>query len=162
MHHFRGALAAARTGDDMNPEKASSGSQFYIVTGTAHGTVKLKEALKERALMSFMTDEDNLSYRLRAESYQNRNDMAAMNVLLKEIDAEIKPITDSLYNSLSPRARQLYATWGGFPKLDKEYTVFGSLISGFEVLDAIQKVQTASEDRPVKDVMIIRARVIKE
>ena len=50
MHHFRGALAAARTGDDMNPEKASSGSQFYIVTGTAHGTVKLKEALKERPL----------------------------------------------------------------------------------------------------------------
>lgn len=162
MHHFRGALAAARTGDDMNPEKASSGSQFYIVTGLAHGTAKLKEALKERALMSFMTNEDNLSYRLRAETYQNRNDMAAMNVLLKEIDAEIKPITDSLYNSLSPRARQLYATWGGFPKLDKEYTVFGSLISGFEVLDAIQKVQTASEDRPVKDVMIIRARVIKE
>lgn len=162
FYHLRGALAAARLSDEGNPEKNSSGSQFYIVSGSLHNSTKLRAALKERAILSFMSNPENMSYQLRAESYQNRQDMAAMNVLLQEIETEIKPIWDSLYNSYSPRTRQLYATWGGFPKLDKEYTVFGQLLSGYDVLDKIQNAQTGSDDRPVRDIIIIQARVIKD
>lgn len=162
LYHLRGALAAARQSDQVNPEKASSGSQFYIVTGTTHNEEQLRAALKERAILSFMSDDDNLSYQLRAQAYQERGDAAAMNVLLQEIDKEIKPIWDSLYYSVPERTRKLYAYWGGFPKLDKEYTIFGFLLSGYDVLDKIQKVQTGADDRPVRDVVIIQAKVIKE
>lgn len=162
LYHYRGALAAARTGDEVNPTKASSGSQFYIVTGNLNNTQMLRDGLKERAILSFLSNDENMSYRMRLETYQNRGDMAAMNVLIRELETEIKPLWDSLYNSLPAKTRQTYATWGGFPKLDKEYTIFGFLISGYDVLDQIQQVQTGSGDRPVKDVTIIRARVIKE
>lgn len=162
LYHIRGALAAARTGDEVNPEKRSSGSQFYIVTGDKTGTLALRNAIKNRAISSFLMQEDNLSYRLRMQNYQGRNDMAAMNVLLQEMDVLVKPIIDSLYNAMPQRVKQLYATWGGFPALDGDYTIFGFLISGFDVLDKIQNVKTDGNDRPVEDVKILSARIINE
>jgi cyclophilin family peptidyl-prolyl cis-trans isomerase len=160
LYHYRGALAAARTSDEVNPEKQSSGSQFYIVTGAQYGTTALKNTMKDRAIISFLKNPDNLSYNLRLQTYQGRGDMAAMNVLMQELEAEVKPLLDSLYRSIPPRTRQMYATWGGFPALDKEYTIFGFLISGYDVLDKMQKVATNQQDRPETDVKILSARVL--
>jgi cyclophilin family peptidyl-prolyl cis-trans isomerase len=160
FYHYRGALAAARQGDEQNPDKQSSGSQFYIISGAKHGTDQLQRIIKDRALISFLKNPDNLSYNLRMETYKRRGDMAAINVLLQELSQEVQPLSDSLYNSLPARSRQMYATWGGYPALDKEYTIFGFLVSGYHVLDKMQAVQTGRGDRPVNDIRIISARVL--
>lgn len=110
--HKKGALAAARMGDQMNPTKASSGSQFYIVQGRAF----------------------------------NENELKSM-----EARSGIK---------YSDAQKQVYGTVGGTPHLDGAYTVFGELVTGFDVLDRIGNTQTAGGDRPVKDVKIIKAKVI--
>jgi peptidylprolyl isomerase len=162
LHHFKGALCAARMGDDLNPAKKSSGSQFYIVSGSKFNTTALKNAIKDRAIISFLSNPDNLSYQMRIETYQKRSDNAAMQVLMDELAKEVKPLTDSLYNDIPARARQMYATWGGFPVLDKEYTIFGFLIKGYETLEKAEKVKTSSGDRPVEDVKILSARLIKK
>lgn len=99
--HIKGALAAARTN---NPEKKSSGSQYYIVQGRP------------------------------------------------QTDAELDVIEMQKKVKYSPEQRELYKTLGGTPQLDNEYTVFGEVVEGIEVVDKIAAVQTAPGDRPVKDV----------
>lgn len=162
LYHYRGALAAARTSDDINPEKASSGSQFYIVSGEKFGTLELRNAIKNRAIAAFLQNPDNLSYNLRLRTYQDRGDMAAMNVLLEEIDVEVKPLIDSFYKLTPERTKQMYATWGGFPGLDQEYTIFGFLVSGYDVLDRIQSLKADPNQRPLEDVRILSARVLEK
>jgi cyclophilin family peptidyl-prolyl cis-trans isomerase len=161
LYHYRGALSAAREGDAQNPTKQSSGSQFYIVTGAKAKSDDLRKMLKSRALLAFMQDPDNISYEMRMRSYEKRNDGAAMNVLQQEVESQIGPITDSLLKAMPVHTRQMYATWGGAPYLDKEYTVFGFLISGYDVLDKLQSVQTGKNDRPLQDYFIISARVLE-
>ncbi|NTW23607.1 MAG: peptidylprolyl isomerase [Lentimicrobium sp.] len=102
--HKKGALAAARQSDQVNPKKASSGSQFYIVQGTV---------LKDEQLDMF--------------------------------EKQTK-------KTISPERRAAYKTIGGTPHLDDQYTVFGEVISGLEVIDKIAAVQTAAGDKPVKEV----------
>jgi peptidyl-prolyl cis-trans isomerase B (cyclophilin B) len=110
--HFKGALAAARMGDAANPEKKSSGSQFYIVQGTP-----VSPDLMER-----MEAQKNIRY--------------------------------------TPEQRKLYQQVGGTPFLDMEYTVFGRVVKGLEVIDKIAAVRTAPGDRPVEDVWM-KAKVVK-
>lgn len=102
--HFRGTLAAARTGGPSNPEKKSSGSQFYVVHGK------------------------------------------------KASDAELDRQEQRFNFKYNAAQREKYKTLGGTPMLDMDYTVFGELVSGFEVLDQIAAVQKDSGDRPLKDV----------
>jgi peptidyl-prolyl cis-trans isomerase B (cyclophilin B) len=83
--------------------------------------------------------------------------------LKAEIDGEVGKIADSLYNAIPQRVKQLYATWGGTPFLDRNYTIFGFLVSGYDVLDKMSKVETRKanpEGQPVMDVKIIAARVL--
>jgi cyclophilin family peptidyl-prolyl cis-trans isomerase len=115
LFHKRGVLAAAR---DNNPEKASSGSQFYIVHG---------KTFTDGGLDSIET------YRLQGRK-------------------------------LPTAHREVYKTIGGAPHLDQNYTVFGELISGFEVLDAIANTTTSrgtDRDRPLSDCRILKAELIK-
>ncbi|MDR3118350.1 MAG: peptidylprolyl isomerase [Mediterranea sp.] len=109
--HKKGALSAARMGDQVNPQKASSGCQFYIVTGRVF----------------------NDSTLLPMEQYKGR-------FTAEQIEA--------------------YTTVGGTPHLDNEYTVFGEVIEGLEVVDAIQRVATGRGDRPEKDVKIRKVVVL--
>ena len=111
--HFRGALAAARRGGPSNPEKASSGSQFYIVQGKQHLT---REELAQAS--SFL----GISYR----------------------DEEI----------------QQYLDQGGYPSLDKDYTVFGKVVSGMEVVDKIAEAGVNAVDRPLEDIKM-KIRLIR-
>nr|WP_262903605.1 peptidylprolyl isomerase [Niabella beijingensis] len=118
LFHRKGALAAAREGDDVNPEKASSGSQFYIVQGKVWTSGGL-DTLEQKRLNG------------------------------RKIPA--------LY-------RQVYTTAGGTPHLDQNYTVFGQLIRGYDVLDKIAAVATSKgkdRDRPIRNVKIIRAKMVK-
>ncbi|MEO6190654.1 MAG: peptidylprolyl isomerase [Saprospiraceae bacterium] len=102
--HKKGALSAARTGDQGNPQKRSSGSQFYIVQGTTQSESSLTR----------IEDQKGFKY----------------------TDAQ----------------KALYATLGGTPFLDQDYTVFGEVVEGLDIIDKIAAVQTARGDRPVEDV----------
>lgn len=110
--------------------------------------------------MKLIRDPDNLSYSMRMEAYKKRGDAAAMNLLQAELEGKVGPAADSMINAMPRRVKQMYATWGGAPFLDREYTVFGFLISGYDVLDKLQAVQTAAEDRPVQDIRITGMKVL--
>ena len=108
--HYKGALAAARLPDDINPEKRSSGSQFYIVDGQSFTQEKFEKTIANLAMD--YSDEQIMKY------------------------VEI----------------------GGAPQLDGEYTVFGRLIYGFDVLDKIAEAATDNLDKPIEDILILQAK----
>lgn len=118
LFHKKGVIAAARQGDNVNPLKASSGSQFYIVQGKIF------------------------------------------------TDPELETLESSRMNGrkIPTDRKEMYKTIGGTPHLDENYTVFGEVIKGLEVVDKIAAVQTstgADHDRPLEDVRIIKAKLIK-
>ena len=118
LFHKKGVLAAARQGDDVNPEKRSSASQFYIVQGKTFTDAQL----------------DSVE-RVRLKGYK-----------------------------LPASHREVYKTGGGTPQLDQNYTIFGEVVKGLDVLDAIATTPTsrgADRDRPLKDIRIIKARLVK-
>ena len=114
LFHKKGAVAAARMGDNVNPAKASSGSQFYIVQGKTFS------------------------------------------------DAELDALESGRLNGrkIPANQRELFKTIGGTPHLDENYTVFGEVIKGLDVIDKIARVKS-ERDRPVEDVRIIEANLIK-
>jgi peptidyl-prolyl cis-trans isomerase B (cyclophilin B) len=117
LFHEKGVLAAAREGDDVNPQKASSGSQFYIVQGKTYTDAGLDSLEQHR--------------------------------LKRKIPAVW---------------REVYKTTGGTPWLDQQYTIFGKVISGLEVVDAIAAVPTskaADKDRPLQDIRILKVKLVR-
>lgn len=113
LFHKKGALAAAREGDAVNPSKASSGSQFYVVQGRTFTNTELNSIGQRMGLI------------------------------------------------FSPEHKKIYETIGGTPFLDMNYTVFGEVIMGMEVIDKIAAVKTLPGDRPVKDV-IMTVSIVEE
>jgi cyclophilin family peptidyl-prolyl cis-trans isomerase len=153
--HKKGALAAARQGDQVNPLKASSGSQFYIVKGKLWrpgelDTLELRSnnTTRQNILRSVFTPVQQ-----ELEKYKLDKNETAFNLRIAELQAK----ADSLYNlapkmKLSEEQRKAYTTIGGTPHLDGGYTVFGEVIEGLDVLDKISAVKTGQADRPVEDV----------
>lgn len=160
--HKRGALAAARTGDEVNPEKRSSGSQFYIVTGEKYTTAQMASMEKNMVNMkknSIFTKFVN-ERRQDIIKMQQQGDTLG----LKELEHELVALTEAEYAknpvSLTSGQRQAYTTEGGTPHLDGNYTVFGEVVKGMDVVDKIQNVKTERNDRPVEDVRIISMKVL--
>lgn len=156
LYHKRGALAAAR---DNNPQQMSSGCQFYIVHGRKFTTQELEQIINNRN----MTRKQEILYQI----YQSDTVQAAVNAIQNSGDKErvrqymevVQKAADDAYNKKYPNADkvnmdqiQTYVDFGGAPHLDGAYTVFGELISGWEVLDMIAAAQTRPGDRPVKDI----------
>lgn len=121
LYHKRGALAAARQADVVNPEKQSSASQFYIVEGR-----------------TFSDDELNM--------FEERVRQATGNADFKYSDEQ----------------RITYKTFGGTPHLDGQYTVFGEVIEGYDLITKIANVPTKAADRPVEDIKILNVRVVRK
>ena len=144
--HKKGALCAARTGDEVNPEKASSASQFYIVTGKVYKENELKQM------------EMQLENRLKQSIFarlQTENKPKIMELYRSGDKAELAILRDTLIGKteleaekrkdeakLTPEQREAYTTVGGVPFLDNQYTVYGEVTEGMDVVDAIQKVKT--------------------
>lgn len=153
--HKKGALAAARQPDRVNPEKRSSGSQFYIVCGSVlthellDNMEKLTLELRQEEIFNQIAEKYNpeaaeLLAQERHEEFQKlQNDLSD---LAREESMKTPPF------KYSPEERDVYTTLGGSPFLDKEYTVFGEVVEGLEVIDLIQNVRIGAGDRPLEDV----------
>jgi len=158
--HKRGVLAAAREDDKVNPKRLSSGSQFYIVQGKVYSQQDLDKIEKEqnsltkqRIFVGIMDNPANLSIRNQFFSPDAKKDSVHFRFLLdtlnKMIDREYVLIPEF---KLSEEQRRVYTTIGGTPQLDGKYTVFGEVVHGMEIVDAIASEKTDKNDRPLNDV----------
>lgn len=162
--HKRGALAAARQGDQVNPMKKSSGSQFYIVTGQKFSQAQVDQlgaGLKNKQMQSVF---NRLAMEQRDSiiAMQRNGDRAGLQALqdslIKQTEAEVAAMKAP---ELSPEMRQAYTTIGGAPHLDGDYTVFGEVIDGMDTIDRIEKTQTDGNDRPKEDIRILSMKILK-
>ncbi len=163
-YHKKGALAAARKGDQMNPKRESSGSQFYIVQGKTFSDEELAEfegglnEMKKQAIFDSIIEEykDSINA-LRAAN--DRTGLSALKeVVFDRVDAEAAKTPDAV---MEPGIKADYKTLGGTPFLDNGYTVFGEVIEGLEVIDSIATKPCNGQDRPLEDILILKMEVLE-
>ena len=156
LFHKRGALSAARTGDQVNPMKASSGSQFYIVWGKVYGENELKSMEQQKVQQAMRTHFNNLAFAQKdsIQAMQANNNTAGLDALEKELIAktEAEFMLNPDKGRFTAEQKAVYTTVGGTPFLDGEYTVFGEVVEGLEIVDQIQRCQTGTADRPKSDI----------
>ena len=162
--HKRGALSAARKPDQANPERRSSGSQFYIVTGKKYRKYDLQDL--EQQLDS--QEEQSLWERLVIQNrdsiirMQAAGDEAGIMKLQEELVAKKEQIQKELGKfKFSEQQVDTYINEGGTPFLDRQYTVFGEVVDGMKVVDKIEASGTDMYDRPRKDIRILSMEIIK-
>jgi peptidyl-prolyl cis-trans isomerase B (cyclophilin B) len=156
--HEKGALSAARLGDGQNPTKASSGSQFYIVQGTIipesnMEELKIDQMKLNMAFRQFMQNPASKPVIDSLNQVYMTGDMEAYKKKLFALVPRIEKETNTkIMRDVSAEKIKAYTTNGGAPHLDGEYTVFGKVIKGLEVIDKIAAVQKDGGDRPIEDV----------
>ena len=161
--HRRYALAAARQGDQVNPQKRSSGSQFYIVTGKRVLPGQLEQLAQQLQNQQLQSIFNGLAQQHmdRIRAMQMAQDQAGLNALRDSLIAETEAIAARNPLTLTDELREAYTTVGGAPHLDGAYTVFGQVVDGTAVIDSIERVATDGADRPKEDIRIISASVVK-
>ena len=153
LFHKRGALAAARQGDQVNPERRSSGSQFYIVWGQVYNEGQLRQFSKQLKMQRMQDIFNQLAAARKAEIMQMRRERnrAGLQELQDQLAAEAEKQAAG-YTGLSEEQQRIYSTVGGTPHLDGQYTVFGEVEQGLDVVEMIQSSATGRGDRPVDDI----------
>ena len=154
--HKKGALSAARQGDEVNPKIESSGCQFYIVTGKVFNDSTLLN-MEQQKNQNKVTEAFNaLAQKHMKEIYKMRKANLQDGLIQGEAEAAKQPVFHFTAEQI-----KAYTTVGGTPHLDGEYTVFGEVVEGMDIVDKIQQVQPDRSDRPEEDVKIINVSVIE-
>ena len=157
LFHKRGALAAARQGDEINPKRNSSGSQFYIVWGEVYNAGKLKQleksltVQKENEIFNKLAADNKSKIMDLRRSRDNEGLMALQEELIALTKAQIKEMGGV---GLTESQKEAYTTIGGTPHLDDQYTVFGEVVEGLEIVEKIQQIETGAADRPQEDIVL--------
>lgn len=170
LYHKKGMLAAAREDDDVNPGKESSGSQFYIVMGKTFDSAAIRKA--EMRVNKSLVQKINYNVAFSGKSKQLRQYYMRLSAEEKtdSLKYASRQLTDSISISRYERTqhftftapqKKTYATLGGTPHLDMNYTVFGEVIEGLDVIDKIAAVETYKNDRPKANVRM-RISIIKD
>ncbi len=165
--HKKGALAAARTGDDINPLKASSSCQFYIVQGRGvnandlnYMEQRINQQKRQEIFNVIINKPENKDLRVRFITNQRNQDTMA--VLTKIIDPLIQVEVDKVGAfKYTDEQKEQYTKLGGTPHLDMGYTIFGEVVEGLDVIDKIAAVEKNPQDRPKKDVWMTMKQIKK-
>ena len=164
LFHKKGALAAARMGDQVNPEKRSSGSQFYIVQGKKYNRnqltqmeARINQQLEGNRVGIFLKDSSNRAYMNRVKVCQQNGWMDSLNVVISEIKNIVLKDVDKF--TFSEEQLKAYETVGGTPFLDNGYTVFGEVVSGIDVIDSICTSPTLPGDKPQEPILILSVKI---
>lgn len=155
--HKRGALSAARTGDEVNPDRESSGSQFYIVWGKIYKPAELKQMERQMAMQQEQEVFNLLAKEHREEimEFRRNREQAGLQTLQEQLIEETKKICRQKGKpTFTTEQTEAYTTVGGTPFLDNQYTVFGEVEEGINVVERIQNRKTDRNDRPTEDVKV--------
>lgn len=161
LFHKRGALSAARLGDEVNPAKESSGSQFYIVWGKTFKPAELKQLERQMAMQQEQDVFNALAKQHHDEimDLRRNRDRAGLQAMQEQLLKEAEDICKANPAGFTEEQAQAYTTVGGTPHLDGQYTVFGEVTDGLDVVEKIQGVKTLRGDRPCDDVQVIAMTV---
>ena len=160
--HRRYALAAARQGDQVNPERRSSGCQFYIVWGKTYSSGQLGQLEKQLQMQALQGEFNALVGERREQIMQMRRnrDQAGLLALQEELEALAHAaVAQKGLGRMGDEAKRVYSELGGTPFLDGQYTVFGEVEKGLDVVGKIQEVSTDANDRPLKDLKMTMTMV---
>lgn len=161
-YHKKGAIAAARKNDKVNPERKSSGSQFYIVHGKTFTkteldkmAVNMREQNINNLLFEYLYSDENADLRNRIEELKRERNADSINAIIHRLRAKVIELyPEKTKFSYTDEQIEVYTTVGGAPFLDGQYTVFGEVVEGFDVIDKIAVVKTNDYDRPIDDIKI--------
>lgn len=163
-YHKKGALAAARQGDDTNPKRASSGGQFYLVKGKvlSEGMLYSFERDRQRKEEKELFDQIIASQKEKLKKLQIQKNQTAVDILNDSVMAVVRQqVREKGDYKIAPKIRQDYKTIGGVPHLDNAYTVFGEITDGLNVLDSISNVKVDNNNRPLTDIRIISIKRVE-
>lgn len=153
--HKKGSIAAARQGDRMNPEKRSSGCQFYLVDGKVYSKEELTTDIPklQKTFTQYLQLDSNVELRETYRRLYQNQEIDSLNALM----LSKKVVLEQFFNvnlELDKRKNQIeaYTTVGGTPHLDDGYTVFGKVIKGLEIMEKISELETGPNDKPITPV----------
>ena len=153
--HKRGALSAARLGDEVNPKKESSGSQFYIVWGKVYKSAELKQLEHQLKMQQEQNIFNALAMEHRDEimTMRRNRDRAGLMELQERLgNMALEKSKEKGAPAFTAEQIEAYTTLGGTPFLDGEYTVFGEVLEGLDIVEKIQNAETSPNDRPKSDI----------
>jgi cyclophilin family peptidyl-prolyl cis-trans isomerase len=159
--HKKGAVAAARRGNEENPFMRSSGTQFYIVQGTVYTDPELDQAetkitsnVRQALFCKVM--------KLTADSIRSTGKSPSESEVQELASMKMFDYLSANHDYKIPEEqRSIYKRIGGVPRLDGTYTVFGEVIEGLDIVDLIAAVSTDSNDKPLTDVRILKLKIIR-
>jgi peptidyl-prolyl cis-trans isomerase B (cyclophilin B) len=170
--HSKGMIAAARMGDNVNPEKRSSGSQFYIVDGKKYTRDELVTDMKilSETYFKYIQLESNTALKEEYARLYQTQQFDSLNQRMLSEKANLEAFYNlNLEKPMTPEQVQTYTTIGGAPHLDGEYTVFGEVIKGLDVMEKIAKVPTGERSKPIEPIymtvtveLIPKSKITKE